>query len=96
MPVDRALSHCVSNRVIQEFSGKMQQVLGYDGPRAELYIWSRSTTSDPHLVWKVEIRPNAYERWRYFVDAHNDDILDKYQFSPTDGPTVGTGVGLDG
>ncbi len=81
---------------VQPLSQGLRELLAYDGPSAELYIWSKTPTSMPHLVWKVEMRPNTYERWRYFVDALSGEVLDKYQFSPTDGPTMGSGVGLDG
>ena len=42
------------------------------------------------------MRPNTYERWRYFVDALSGEVLDHYQYSPTDGPAVGSGVDLSG
>ena len=81
---------------VQPFSEQMQQLLQYTGPHTELYIWSEDPGSEPHLTWKVEMRPNSFERWRYFVDAQTGEVLDKYQFSPSDGPTIGSGVDLYG
>ena len=92
--IDSALG--VYGKAVQTFNPELQQLLNYDGPDAELYIWSETPTSTAHLVWKVEMRPNTYERWRYFVDALSGQVLDQYQFSPTDGPAVGSGVDLSG
>jgi bacillolysin len=81
---------------LQTFSADMRQLLGYEGPQSELYIWINPKSATPHLVWKVELRPNIHERWRYFIDAKNGEVLDQYQSSPTDGPVVGSGVNLAG
>ncbi|MGY8827798.1 MAG: PepSY domain-containing protein [Candidatus Latescibacterota bacterium] len=81
---------------LQTFSADMRQLLGYEGPQSELYIWINPKSATPHLAWKVELRPNMHERWRYFIDAKNGEVLDQYQSSPTDGPVVGSGVNLAG
>ena len=81
---------------VQLLNEEVRELLAYDGPSAELYIWSESPNGRPHLVWKVEMRPNTYERWRYFVDAFSGAVLDQYQYSPTDGPAMGSGVDLSG
>ena len=81
---------------VQLLNEEVRELLAYDGPSAELYIWSETPNDRPHLVWKVEMRPNTYERWRYFVDAFSGAVLDQYQYSPTDGPAVGSGIDLSG
>ena len=81
---------------VQLLNEEVREMLAYDGPSADLYIWSETPNGRPHLVWKVEMRPNTYERWRYFVDAFSGAVLDQYQYSPTDGPAVGSGVDLSG
>ncbi len=81
---------------VQLLNEEVRKLLAYDGPSAELYIWSETPNDRPHLVWKVEMRPNTYERWRYFVDAFSGAVLDQYQYSPTDGPAVGSGIDLSG
>ncbi len=93
--VERALSDYGTDR-LQELSEDVKQMLGYDGPQAELNIWNQPTTNKPHLVWKVELRPNTVERWRYFIDTKGGEILEKYQYSPNDGAARSTGIGADG
>lgn len=92
--VERAVSDLGAR--LQNFSADMRQLLAYDGPHGELYIWIDAASAAPHLAWKVEVRPNLHERWRYFIDATNGQVLDKYQRSPSDGAVVGSGVDLHG
>ena len=94
--IDRALGDLGLHRSIKPLSPRMQELLDYRGPEAELYLWSARIEEPVRLTWVVEIRPNLPERWRYFVDAHTGQVLDRYQASPSDGPAVGRGVDLHG
>ena len=94
--IDLALRDLKLHRSIESFSPRMQELLDYRGPKAELYLWSTRLEEPVRLTWVVEIRPNLPERWRYFVDALTGEILERYQASPSDGPAVGSGVGLHG
>ena len=94
--IDRALGDLGLHRSIKPLSPRMQDLLDYRGPGAELYLWSARLEEPVRLTWVVEIRPNLPERWRYFVDAHTGQVLDHYQASPSDGPAVGRGVDLHG
>jgi Zn-dependent metalloprotease len=94
--VDRALEDLTQRRHVTQFSAAMRQFLEYDGPRAHLYLWSKDPDSQLALAWRVEIRANAHERWRYFIDDRSGEILDHYQASPADGPAIGSGVDLRG
>ena len=94
--IDRALVDLTLQRTIKTFSPKVQELLDYRGPEAELYLWNARQEEPLRLTWFVEVRPNLYERWRYFVDAHTGEILERYQASPSDGPAVGSGVDLHG
>ena len=94
--IDLALGDMKLHRSIQTLTPRMQELLNYRGPEAELYLWSARLEEPVRLTWVVEIRPNLHERWRYFVDAHTGKVLDRYQASPSDGPAIGSGVDLHG
>ncbi len=94
--IDLALGDLGLHRSIKTLSPRMQDLLDYRGPEAELYLWSARLEEPVRLTWCVEIRPNLHERWRYFVDAHTGEVLERYQASPSDGPAVGSGVDLHG
>ena len=94
--IDLALADLKLHGSIQTLSPRMQELLDYRGPEAELYLWSARLEEPVRLTWVVEIRPNLHERWRYFVDAHTGQVLESYQASPSDGPAVGSGVDLHG
>ena len=83
--IDLALGDMKLQGSIQTFTPRMQELLNYRGPEAELYLWSARQEEPVRLTWVVEIRPNLHERWRYFVDAHTGQVLDRYQASPSDG-----------
>ena len=94
--IDLALGDLRLHGSIKTLSPKMQELLDYRGPEAELYLWNARPEEPVRLTWVVEIRPNLVERWRYFVDAHTGQVLERYQASPSDGPTVGWGEDLLG
>ena len=94
--IDLALGDLKLHRSIRPLSPRMQELLDYGGPEAELYLWNPQLEEPVRLTWVVEIRPNLHERWRYFVDAHSGEVLERYQASPSDGPAVGNGVDLHG
>ena len=92
--IQRALTDLAQHQRIESLGRVARQLLGYDGPRAYLYLWNRQPGTRVKLVWQVEIRSSVRQRWRYFIDAHSGDILNRYQASPTDGPAVGGGPDL--
>lgn len=94
--IEQASGDLALHRSIKTLISRMQGLLDYRGPEADLYLWSARLEDPVRLTWVVEIRPNLYERWRYFVDAHTGEILERYQASPSDGPAVGRGVDLHG
>ncbi|MFN3780619.1 MAG: M4 family metallopeptidase [Candidatus Kapaibacteriota bacterium] len=63
-------------------------------PLAKLYIFKESLDENPRLVWVVELMPNIYEVYRYFVDAITGEILQSYRANPSDGIVTGTGKDL--
>ena len=94
--IDLALGDLKQHRSIKTLSPRMQELLDYRGPEAELYLWSARQEEPVALTWCVEIRPNLVERWRYFVDAHTGQVLHHYQASPSCRADVGQGEDLYG
>ena len=94
--IEQASGDLALHRSLKTLSSRMQELLDYRGPEAELYLWSARIEEPVRLTWVVEIRPNLHERWRYFVDAHTGQVLDRYQASPSDGPAIGRGLDLHG
>ena len=94
--IDLAVGDLELYRSIKPLNSKVQELLNYRGPEAELYLWSSRLEEPLGLTWVVEIRPNLHELWRYFVDAPTGQVLDRYQASPSDGPAIGSGVDLHG
>jgi Zn-dependent metalloprotease len=73
-----------------------RRFMSYDGPVAKKYIWFDRETSLPHLVWRVQIRPNFQDNWMVVVDANSGDILEKYNATAYDGPTTANATDLNG
>jgi|Deesub1362B_J571_1020462.scaffolds.fasta_scaffold02381_1 Zn-dependent metalloprotease len=81
---------------VEELSPGMKKLLEYSGPTAELVIWRKGESGTFHLAWKVEIRPNFRDHWRYFIDARTGEILEKYNTTAYDGPVTATATDLNG
>lgn len=73
---------------ILDLESSIKDLLKYRGPKAEKYIWIEPKTRKPVLAWVIEIRPNIVDNWRYFIDVERGEILEKYNASPSDGPTT--------
>ena len=94
--IDRARTDLASRQPIKALSFRSRQLLKYYAPNAELCLWSPKPEAPLRLTWVVEIRPNIYERWRYFFDAMDGQLAERYQASPSDGPALGSGLNLAG
>ena len=94
--VDVALADLAGKQRIEDLNGAIRRLLRYEGPQAELWLWSARLHDPVRLTWKIEIRPNAHQRWNYFVDAQSGQLLDNFQASPSDGRAIGSGVDLQG
>ncbi len=46
-----------------------------------------------HLVYSIE-SISFDESWNYFVDAHTNEVIDKFPLTYDDGPTTGSGTNL--
>ncbi len=76
--------------VLKELSAKEKSFLGYDSPESELVIYKGK------LAYKISIRPNFIEEWKYFVDAGNGEILFSYNNTYSDGPATANALDLNG
>ncbi|MEO0469008.1 MAG: M4 family metallopeptidase [Bacteroidota bacterium] len=77
-----------------ELSKEEQEMLNYSGPKSELMIWYRD--NQPHLVWRLEIRPNFLRHWFVIVDALNGQMLDSHDHTCSLMPTTANGTDLNG
>lgn len=71
-----------------------ENILQKKYPTSKLYILKENEDVIPRLVWVVELMPNIYEVYRYFVDAISGDIVQSYRANPSDGIVTGTGRDL--
>ena len=94
--VQRALEHLSRRVVIESLSPQWRQLLGYEGPAAQLCIWVDPLSQQAHLSWHLEIRPDARTRWVYFIDAHTGQILLYYDNTHSNGPTTAQALDLNG
>jgi len=83
-------SDLVTKTVIKELSAKEKSLLDYDSPEANLVIY------EGELAYKVLIRPNIIEEWKYFVSADDGEILFSYNNTYSDGPATATATDLNG
>jgi Zn-dependent metalloprotease len=81
---------------VAEFNDEMKGLLSYDSPVGKQYIWIDEDGHTPHLIWHVQVRPNAVDNWYYFIDANTGYILEKYNNTQTDGHAQGTATDLNG
>jgi bacillolysin len=76
-------------------SDAAKKLLKYSGPEKELVIFPDTHDNNKlYLCWHFTIRPNALERWEYFVDAHTGKVVSFYDNTCTDGPVTGQGTDL--
>ena len=84
--------------VYKELTEQEKALLQSDQTEARLVIYHKGIVIEGEkLAWHITIRPNFVERWEYFVDAENGEIL--YRLNHTcslDGPTTATAVDLFG
>ena len=78
---------------IRELSGFMKKMLNYEHPTVAS-VYYPDKFNNYRICYKVIIRPNMKDEWIYCIDAQNGEIMDKFNNTPTDGPTKGTGLDL--
>ena len=91
-----ASNHLELTTPIRTLGTRLKKLLHYPGPAAKRYIWVDEKTRRHHLVWHVTIRPNLRDRWYYFIDAHSGRILEYYNATASEGPTIASGLDLMG
>jgi len=79
---------------IQPVSDFMKKLTKYEGPTATS-IYYPDKFNNYRISYKVIIRPNFRDEWIYYIDAQNGEIIEKYNNTPTTGPTKGTGLDLN-
>jgi len=85
-----AISFLKKETTWTDLSADAQKILHYTAPEKELIIFQDFHDQNKiSLAWHFTIRPNALERWEYFVDAHTGRVLYHYDNTCTDGPVTG-------
>jgi bacillolysin len=92
----RATSDLARHSPLQNFSPEVQSLLEYTGPSIERNVWVHPSGKQAHWAWRVEIRPNFRDYWRYFIDSRTGAILEKYNNTHTAGPKTATATDLLG
>jgi Zn-dependent metalloprotease len=82
------------NTVLRELNPAEKKLLHYDAPAYSLVIYKKGN-KEYALTWAITIRPNFLEEWKYFVDASNGSIINKFNNTMSDGPTSGSSVDLN-
>lgn len=90
----KAREKLVANGVVFEDISIYKSLMRTKYPISKLYIYAEKSFEKPRLVWMVELMPNIYQVYRFFVDAVTGEILEYYRANPSDGPTAGTGRDL--
>ncbi len=92
-----AIKDLSKTKKINILSEAEKSLLKYTKPKTELLIYHVNEDIDSErLVWKIEIRPNLIERWDYFVDAINGNVVDKFNHTCVfDGPTTANAKDLN-
>ncbi|MCX7879372.1 MAG: M4 family metallopeptidase [Ignavibacteria bacterium] len=63
-------------------------------PKAEEYYFYDSFSKKLFLSWMVELMPNFWEVYRYFISQSVGEVLEYYRANPSEGPTTGFGIDL--
>lgn len=81
--------------IVNQLSAIQKKILEYDKPECNLLIFETGD-NNYSLAYEISIRPNFLEQWKYIVDAHNGNIIRKYNNTYTDGPAKATALDLNG
>ena len=75
--------------LLRKLSVAEKSFLDYSSPETNLVIY------EGRLAYKISIRPNFIEEWRYFIDAINGEILFSYNNTNSDGPATANAFDLN-
>lgn len=92
-----AMEDIALTTAISEVNSFKIEQLEYEKTVSELVIYhnDRDINSEK-LCWHITVRPNFLDRWEYFVDASNGEIINKYNSTCSDGPTTANATDLNG
>lgn len=94
--LEKATADLALHSPLQDFSAEVRALLDYAGPVVEKNVWAHSSGQQAHWAWRVEIRPDIRNHWRYFIDGVTGAILEKYNATNSDGPQTATATDLMG
>ncbi|RMG23259.1 MAG: T9SS C-terminal target domain-containing protein [Bacteroidetes bacterium] len=89
--------HLARRTLYRELTQKEKELLQYDQPLTELYIFPLDGyVSSQRLAYHLTYRPNFVERWEYIIDAHSGEVLHFYNHTCSMGPATANGTHLNG
>ncbi len=93
-----AINDLKKNSIVRPLTQTEMVFMKYKKPISELIIYHKNENPDSaKLTYHFTIRPNLIERWEFFIDANNGEILDKYNHTcSVEGLATATGVDLNG
>lgn len=103
--IQNAINDLSKKTTIRQLSNFEQKILDYQQANANLVIYPNDALNQienqtqhkkPLLAYHITIRPNIIERWEYFVNAHNGEIISAYNHTCSDGPSTANITDLNG
>jgi Zn-dependent metalloprotease len=93
--LETALSDLRKITTIQELTAEQKILLNYETAIIDTVIL-KSSSNAYNLAYYITIRPNFIDEWKYFIDAQNNTILNKYNNTANDGPATANAMDLNG
>jgi bacillolysin len=93
-----AVDHAKLKSKFNHLSDLLGTPLQNDESMAELIVYHENDQLEREkLCWHITVRPNLLERWEYFIDAKNGNVVEKYlSHCSIDGPRTATATDLNG
>lgn len=94
-----AVNDLVAKNRYRELSTEEKKLLRYEAPACKLvYYVDQSDAAENRYIlsYEIEIRPNVYDFWKYFIDAGTGNILREFNMSTYNGPVTAQGNDLRG
>ncbi|MBN2699674.1 MAG: M4 family metallopeptidase [Bacteroidales bacterium] len=79
----------------RDLTETQKALLNYNSPSVRLVIYPAEPGTES-LCYEVDIRANFLEQWKYFIDAREGRVIDKFNNTKSDGPATASAYDLGG